>query len=227
MKKSIEAILVIIPLLAPIPAAWVVLRAAMTSLGWPWPVAGIAALTIEGLGFVSVNLAQRMYTFNHTLRLDERSQKLTAPTWQAIGVTFLYLAVAITMITLLDTSTALVRYIPAAFPLLGITGAALWAIHAEQQDRQRLLDLYRHERRERRSATLAGSRSDARATLSVSLSDAQRRSTALYRCECGKTFADRYKFSGHQGRCAVHRQAKSGQPIPVDIPATTKQEKKR
>jgi len=150
MKRAIETILTIIPLLAPIPAAWVVLQAAVSSLRWPWPVAGIAALTVEGLGFISVNLAQRMYTFNHTLRMDEKKQKLTAPTWQAILVTIFYLAVTITMITMLDISSTLARFIPAIFPLLGITGAGLWAIHSEQEAREQIVADYRKEKKQER-----------------------------------------------------------------------------
>jgi hypothetical protein len=150
MSKYIRSILAIIPLLAPVPAAWVVFRSAIEYLAWPWPVAGIAALVLEGLGFVSVNLAQRMYTFNLTLRMDEKSHKFVAPTWQAIAITFLYLAVAISMITLLDIFTSLIKILPAIFPLLGVTGAALWAIYFEQDSREGLVAEYRKQRQQAR-----------------------------------------------------------------------------
>ena len=150
MQKIMKIIFSFIPLLAPIPAAWVVYRAAVIYLEWPVPVAGVAALTVEGLGFVSVNLAQRMYTFNHTLRMDERAMKVIAPTWQAAAVTVLYLIVTISMIALLDVFTELTHYIPAVFPLLGITGAALWAIYQEQESREQLLAEYRQKKEKER-----------------------------------------------------------------------------
>lgn len=66
------------------------------------------------------------------------------------------------------------------------------------------------------------------ATLNVAASDAERRSTkksatlsdkpaTLWRCECGQTFADRFKYSGHAGKCATHQAAKAGTVIPVDL----------
>lgn len=44
----------------------------------------------------------------------------------------------------------------------------------------------------------------------------------MYRCECGHTNANRFKFAGHQRKCAVHATVKSGQPIPVEFSAKGK-----
>ena len=63
---------------------------------------------------------------------------------------------------------------------------------------------------ERRSAKKSATASVAR----KSLSD---KSASLWRCECGQTFADRFKYSGHAGKCAVHQAAKAGAAIPVDL----------
>lgn len=234
MKRLIQIVLTIIPLLAPIPAAWVIFNATLTSLHWPLPVAGVAAITIEGLGFASVNLAQRLYTFNRGLRVDERAQKWIAPTWQPLTAALLYLLVTMTAILLLDISAILARILPAIFPLLGITGAALWSIYIEQEARQASVDAYRAERRSKLAQRRSGNASDgpsdaqrrsakanvARKSLSDARQGSQRRSATLYRCECGRTFSDRFKYSGHSGRCAAHLQAKAGPAIPVEMPKT-------
>jgi len=71
--------------------------------------------------------------------------------------------------------------------------------------------------------------SEKPATLSATSSDAQRRSAkkaatlseksvTMWRCECGKNFADRFKYSGHAGKCAIHLQAKAGDAIPINMP---------
>jgi hypothetical protein len=75
-------------------------------------------------------------------------------------------------------------------------------------------------------ATVSDAVSDAQrpsATLAAKSSDAQRRSAklpaTLYRCDCGFTDADRFVMSGHKGKCPVYQAKKSGQPIPVELPA--------
>lgn len=92
---------------------------------------------------------------------------------------------------------------------------------------------------QRQPATLAATVSDAPATTSDAGSDAQRRSTTLkgrsakksatlsepaakiYRCECGETFTDRFKFSGHTRTCATRKEIKASKGlIPVDMSAT-------
>lgn len=216
MKRLIPLVLTVLPLLAPIPAAWVVFGATMRGLGWPWYVAGVAAVSIEGLGFASVNLTERMWAHNRSLRLDERSQKWAAPTWQPAAAAALYLVVTTSAILFLGSSQLVERLLPAMFPLLGVLGAALWAIHAEQQSREAQVAAWRSQRdaqrRQRRSSDAAPVASDARRRSRV----AQRRSPAtLYRCECGATFTNRFQYSGHAGRCALHQGARS-RVIPIE-----------
>jgi len=62
---------------------------------------------------------------------------------------------------------------------------------------------------QRRSKSLAAKTSDAGAK--------------IYRCECGQTFADRFKYSGHTRTCLVRKEIKST-PIPVEL-ASKKQER--
>jgi hypothetical protein len=74
---------------------------------------------------------------------------------------------------------------------------------------------------QRRSATLK-SRS---AKIPATLSDAPAK---IYRCECGKTFSDRFIYSGHTRICATHKEIKAGDHlIPVQMPETRKAEKKK
>lgn len=81
--------------------------------------------------------------------------------------------------------------------------------------------------------------SDAPATTSDAGSDAQRPSASLqrrsakksttlsddsakiYRCECGETFTDRFKYSGHTRTCEKRKAIKAAKgAIPVDLSAT-------
>jgi len=95
-----------------------------------------------------------------------------------------------------------------------------------------------------RSATLGATLSDVPAKASDAGSDAQRRSATLksrstkksatlsdaparvYRCECGLTFADRFKYSGHTRTCAKRQEIKAGKGlIAVEIPTKTEVER--
>jgi MFS family permease len=83
--------------------------------------------------------------------------------------------------------------------------------------------------------------SDAPATVSESLSDAESRSASLkrrstrksatveaklYRCECGWQTENRYEYSGHTRTCETHKAAKSKSKnerlIPVEMPLKEK-----
>lgn len=67
---------------------------------------------------------------------------------------------------------------------------------------------------QRRSATLKGRSAKKSATLSEP-------AAKIYRCECGETFTDRFKFSGHTRTCATRKEIKASKGlIPVDMSAT-------
>jgi hypothetical protein len=153
--KPLNWIMRAIPALGPVPAMWSVYAAATDKLHWPVPVAGAAALAVEGLGFASVNLAERMYTHNKSLRLDERAQKLEAPTGKAILATGFYLVVVIAMIILVDVAPTATIFLPLAFPFLGITGAAVWAMGSEQDERERVVQEWRAKKEASKSSKKA------------------------------------------------------------------------
>jgi hypothetical protein len=159
--KPVNLIMKAIPALAPIPAMWSVYAAAADKLGWPVPVAGAAAMAVEGLGFASVNLAERMYTHNKGLRMDERVQKLEAPTSKALAATVFYLVVVVAMIILVDIAPGATIYLPLAFPFLGVTGAAVWAMSTEQDEREQQVQAWRVKKGEARKqgAQVAGASS--------------------------------------------------------------------
>jgi len=71
---------------------------------------------------------------------------------------------------------------------------------------------------QRRSATLKSRSAKKSATLAAK----------IYRCECGKTFANRFEYSGHARTCATHKEIKTGETlIPVEMPVRQKAEKKK
>jgi len=75
---------------------------------------------------------------------------------------------------------------------------------------------------QRQAATLKSRSAKQSATLGATSSDAPAK---IYRCECGETFVDRFKYSGHTRTCLVRKEIKS-KPIPVDLKAAEKVERK-
>lgn len=136
MNKIADKILSFIPVLAPAPTAYVVGAALQRVLGWPIWVAGLAALILEGLGFVAVDTAGQIYQYNRTNNAAERSAKLTAPAGLAYAVAGLYLVVVLAFVLFLDTVKALARLAPAAFPFLSLVGFLLFTLRKDQQARE-------------------------------------------------------------------------------------------
>jgi hypothetical protein len=241
--KFDDKIMQAIPLMAPVPTAWMIGVSTSALMGFPLPVSIITALTVEGLGFVSINTANEMREFNRHLNAVEIKQKMEAPVRQAYGVAGLYLATATVMTVVLHIFPTLVVYAPLPFIAMTAAGGWLFALRKEHQDRVEKWEQGRSaatlKRRSAKTsdagkslsegaATVSDAGSDAQrpsATLKRRSSDAQRRSAkvsaTIYRCECGEQYTNRFKYSGHVGRCAVHKDAQS-RLIPVEIPQNTK-----
>jgi hypothetical protein len=117
--KLEDRILQYLPLLAPVPTAWMV------------GVATYSALIIEGLGFVAVNTAIQMRDFNQRLSATERTQKMQVPAWQANVATALYVVVALAMTVMLHVFPQTVIYAPVPFIVMGIAGAWLYGLRAD------------------------------------------------------------------------------------------------
>jgi len=218
-----DVIMNAIPLMAPVPTAWMIGVSTFTLMDYPLPVAVISALTVEGIGFVAINTANEMREFNRHLNIIELKQKMQAPTGQAYGVTGLYLATATLMTVVLHIVPTLTQYAPLPFILMTAAGGWLWALRREQKDRLAKWQQGRDSATlKRRSAKSSGAVSDAQrksATLSEPVSDAQRRSAKklakVYRCTCGWQGSTPQQYSGHCRQCEVH---KAGKLIPVEIP---------
>lgn len=221
-----DRILQAIPLMAPVPTAWMIGKSTVSIMGFPLPVAVITALTVEGLGFVSINTANEMREFNRHLNGVELKQKMQAPVWQAYGVAGLYLATATLMTVVLHIAPSLEVYAPLPFIVMTAAGGWLFALRKEHSAR---VEKWQEGRSaatlKRRSARFSDAGSDAQrdsATLKVADTVAQRRSATrstvktakIYRCECGWQDADRFKYSGHTSQCEIHKNKKL---IPVEI----------
>jgi len=226
-RKLDERIMSAIPLMSPVPTAWMIGVSTFKLMGFPAPVAFVSALTVEGLGFVSINMANEMREFNRHLNGSELKQKMQAPVWQAYGVAGLYLVTATLMTVALHVNPALVIYAPLPFILMTAAGGWLFALRNDHAQRVAKWEAGRLSATlKRRSAKSSDAGSDAQrspATLKVAKSVAQRKPATLaakiYRCECGEQFKDRFKYSGHAGKCEIHRNSKL---IPVSIPQTEK-----
>lgn len=125
MNKIVNAILDLFPLIAPIPTAYAVATALDRLLGWPLVVLGIAALVIEGLGFVSADTAARYYEYNRDTKRGEKH----APGWIAYGAFALYFVITLGM-------TLMYEPLAAMFPGLSAVGFVLFVLRKDQQDRE-------------------------------------------------------------------------------------------
>jgi len=218
--KLEQTVLRWLPLFGPVPIAWTVYDATTTLMGWPVPVAGAAALFVEGIGFSSINLAVRMRQFNSRLWKTEQT-KFTAPTYFAVGAVALYALTALLLAVLLEVLPGLRVWSPVSFILMSITGGFLWSLYREQERRESEHSDARATR-QRRSARTSDAASDAQRRSATLKSRSAKKSATLaakiYRCVCGEEYKDRYKYSGHTRQCAEHKRVKSGQPIPVELP---------
>jgi hypothetical protein len=130
-----ERIMSAIPLMSPVPTAWMIGVSTFQLMSFPWPVALVSALTVEGLGFVSINTANEMREFNRHLNGAELKQKMQAPVWQAYGVAGLYLVTATLMTVALHINPKLVIYAPLPFILMTAAGGWLFALRKEHAER--------------------------------------------------------------------------------------------
>lgn len=217
--KLDDRILQAIPLLAPVPTAWMIGVSTYTLMGFPVLVALASALTVEGLGFVSINTANEMREFNRHLNGAELKQKMQAPVWQAYGVAALYIVTATLMTVVLHIEPGMVQYAPLPFIVMTVSGAWLFALRKDHMERVAKWEAGRQSATlKRRSAKSSDAASDAQrppATLKPrSATKSATLKAKIYRCECGQQFTDRFKYSGHAGKCEIH---KNGKLIPVAI----------
>lgn len=137
----------ITPWVAPIPSAFFVARSSMNHLGTPLPIAIVLAAAIELLGLTSVHTWLRLSNWN----LIRRKSDPSAPTHLAVLLTFLYFAITLGMITLLEVFPGLSQYMPAVTPLLTVIGAFNLALLSQQEQREAAVRSEREARKIERS----------------------------------------------------------------------------
>jgi hypothetical protein len=155
------------PWLAPVPTAAAIFNAGVEHLGWSAPVALICALFIEGQGISTSELALDMYSYNRS----RESGEPTAPTWIALLTVSVYLVTVILLAVLIDVFPALVRWVTAVIPLVGMTGYVTLALRKDHdarktalRDRQADADDYE---RQRKALALEMEREHARLALEL------------------------------------------------------------
>jgi len=170
----------IIPILGPVPTMISVYDTAVQKLHWNIVAAGSAALLIELLGYFSVNLAERMWTHNKGLRLDEKAQKLEAPTWKSMVAAALYLVVVEAMIVLVDVNASAAAWLPVTLPFAGIIGSWVVGMYVEQDARERTVREWREKKAQARkkNETHSGEGADAGTTSAVAVRANKKRSTS-------------------------------------------------
>lgn len=209
-----QRILQSIPLLAPIPTAWMVYSACVNLLEFPVGIAIPAALVVEGLGFASIRLANQMREYNRHLNAIELKQRMQAPSTQAYSVAGLYVIVVLVMTTVLHIYPSVAIFAPVPFVFMSVAGAWLWSLYSDQISREGKWLEGRTATHLRRTAKASDALIIAPAT---NATHKRRTSATLYRCECGFTTDNRYKLSGHKRYCGTYQEMKSGQPIPIKL----------
>jgi hypothetical protein len=151
--KVTEIILQIFPWLTPIPTAWLIGRATSVHLQWPIPVAVIAALIIEGLGFSAVAVALMLRNYN----ASKRQKDPAAPLWVALVLVGVYFVTAVSLTILMDIIPGLAVYAPAIFPVFSLCGMTIAALYFDHRSRLTGIEAEKAERKaERKAAQLAG-----------------------------------------------------------------------
>ena len=185
---SIEkAVLKYIPLLAPVPTAWMVGDASVTLLHFPVPVAISAACMVEGVGFAAINMVIRMREFNRHLDAVDSANKMHAPTWQAMIVAALYIIVVSLMEVVLHIIPALIVYSPLAFIGMVAAGGWLFGLSQDQDAREEKYSKRREEikkEKERKKSERTAANSPKGATKSVASAKSAAGSASKYPHKC-------------------------------------------
>ena len=121
------------PLLGPIPTAYLVGDRTMRHLAWPWPIALVAALTLELVGISAAHVSLRLWLY----RKEKTKADPPAP-HPALGLLLLvlYFVAALTLTVILDIA-AVDRITPAhvapgIFPILSLVSVGLLALKSAE-----------------------------------------------------------------------------------------------
>ena len=139
----IDIISLIIPWASPLIPAYMAWASMSTRLDFPGWVSLAGAAVVELLGLATVNTAFEFWSFNQ----EKRKSDSKAPVILAVMVAVFYLAVVLTVNTMLDESPAVYRLAKALLSSLTIAGGIIIALRAGHARRLAELDAERIEAR--------------------------------------------------------------------------------
>jgi len=123
----------IVPVLAPIPTAFLVYDSTLHKLRWPQTICIAAGLVVELLGFSTINTA--VLFWEHNRQVTKEAQR--APLWLALVLVGLYLAVLTVLTVFLDTVPALAKGAALAFPVVSLAAITNWVLRLSHRLRVR------------------------------------------------------------------------------------------
>jgi hypothetical protein len=134
----------IAPWVAPIPTAYLVGRATIRHLRWPFLIGLIAAVIVESLGLATTLTALELREYNKSKRKSDPA----APFWLAAILVGVYFVVALGLTVALDIFPEQAIFAPGIFPLLSLCGVTVLALRADHGRRLKTIKADKRERKE-------------------------------------------------------------------------------
>lgn len=145
---AIRAVSKAAPWLAPLPTAWIVAAQSHALLGFPWPVAAVAGLTLECAGLAILVTTLELWSWNRAKRKAEPA----APVAVGLVLVGAYTGAALLLTVLMGQPRTVADWAPAVFPLLSLAAMATLALREDQAARAEAARLERDRQREERRA---------------------------------------------------------------------------
>jgi hypothetical protein len=136
----------IAPWAAPIPTAYLVGRATIKHLNWPFLIGLIAAIIVESLGLATTVTALELRDYNKSKRKSDPA----SPFWLAAILVGVYFIVALGLTVALDIYPDKAIFAPGIFPLLSLCGVTILALRADHGRRLKTIKADKLERKEKR-----------------------------------------------------------------------------
>ena len=219
MKKILDSLLSVSPLLAPIPTGWAVYAGLTVKDAWPMPV----YVALPGsVALIAVSISVSSYiidvnTFNKSLRrADKTGEQAIQPVNALPGWVLLSMATAaeITLALLVSIIPGLRTYAVLAFPLLTGAGIFTLVLRVQLAEKTKDRDSLRIERR-----TAKENRPESERT-----PKGKKRTPAHHAkgwpdaCpHCGVQIHSANAWSSHSGRWCPVLHPKSPQPSPASV----------
>jgi hypothetical protein len=142
-KSLVKWIAKLSPWLAPLPSGYFVARASIEHLALPLVMGIAVGVIIEFLGIASVHTWLWLSDWNSSKRRSDPK----APTGLAAFLGGIYLCATVGLTVVLEVAPHLSTYAPVLFPALAVVGAVNLALIAQQEQRERVIQAERQERR--------------------------------------------------------------------------------